>query len=324
MVRRRSIRGFTLVELLVVIAIIGILVALLLPAVQAAREAARRMSCSNHLKQIGLALHNYHDTFKTMPSGWVYPGAADRECWSWSVLILPYMEQAPMHEQLLVNNWNLFQGLQTTRGQAMKVLIQTPISVYMCPSDSGFLRPGQIHNDRNFSGVPGYNAVGGYIPGVSNYMGVMGHRDTAVINENSGVLYGNSVINFKDILDGTSFTAAVGERDTFFCRSGSWVGVRNANGTSQRGVYTAVGHSRPKLNQDLSIVWTASDGCGEGFSSLHKGGAQFVLCDGSVRFVANEIQHFWVGNGINAHTNELNAVYQRLLSRNDGMPTGEF
>jgi hypothetical protein len=175
-----------------------------------------------------------------------------------------------------------------------------------------------IHNDRNFSGVPGYNAVGGYRPGVSNYMGVMGHRDTAGINFNSGVLYGNSAIGMQDIIDGTSNTAAVGERDTYHCRSGSWVGVRNANGTSQRGVYTAVGHSRPKLNQpNPPIVWSDSWGCGEGFGSLHRGGAQFVLCDGSVKYVAEQIEHVWVANTTTAHKDPLNGVYQRLLSRED-------
>jgi prepilin-type N-terminal cleavage/methylation domain-containing protein len=323
MVRTRRHQGFTLVELLVVIAIIGILVALLLPAVQAAREAARRMKCSNHLKQIGLALHNYHDVHKVFPSGWVHPGASNLECWSWSVLILPFMEQSPMHDKLEVHHWNLYQGMQSTVGARIKGLVETPIDIYICPSDTGYLRPGLIHNNRNFSGSAGYNAIGGYRPGVTSYVGVMGHRDTAGINANSGVFFGNSAVSFKDILDGTSNTAAVGERDTQFCRSGSWVGVRNANGTGSRGVYTAVGHSRPRLNEP-AITWSSNAGCGEGFSSLHRGGAQFVLCDGSVRFVAETIQHFWVGNGVNAHRNDRNLVYQRLLSRDDGKNVGEF
>src|SRR5688572_27645245 len=102
----RLSRGFTLVELLVVIAIIGILVALLLPAVQAAREAARRMQCGNNLKQIGISIHNYHDTYKSFPSGWICPSVAtgamavDQESWGWSSLILPFMEQQALHDQL--------------------------------------------------------------------------------------------------------------------------------------------------------------------------------------------------------------------------------
>ena len=93
MVRRfKQSRGFTLVELLVVIAIIGVLVAMLLPAVQAAREAARRSSCTNNLKQIGIALHNYHDTYKQLPSGWILDvNSGNAECWTWATLALPMM-----------------------------------------------------------------------------------------------------------------------------------------------------------------------------------------------------------------------------------------
>src|SRR5688572_21241712 len=102
MAAHRRPRGFTLVELLVVIAIIGILVALLLPAVQAAREAARRMSCGNNLKQISLGLHNYHDTYKAFPAGWFdFGGAANNfESWGWSAMLLPFVEQQPLHDQM--------------------------------------------------------------------------------------------------------------------------------------------------------------------------------------------------------------------------------
>jgi prepilin-type N-terminal cleavage/methylation domain-containing protein len=102
---KQPLRGFTLVELLVVIAIIGILVGLLLPAVQAAREAARRMQCSNNLKQIGLAAHNYESSMKVLPSGYVRTN--NQEGWGWAALLLPYTEQGSLYEQLVVGRGNL-------------------------------------------------------------------------------------------------------------------------------------------------------------------------------------------------------------------------
>ena len=165
-VRSRFRRGFTLVELLVVIAIIGILVGLLLPAVQAAREAARRMSCQNNLKQIGLGLHNYHDTFKKFPSGWVdqdatswpnpsaytqwfdpygwYMGDRLRESgpgWAWTNFIMPFVEQSNLHDLLGVNDQDLREFLVAWASTGATDLtgsgLDTRLSVFMCPSDTG-------------------------------------------------------------------------------------------------------------------------------------------------------------------------------------------
>jgi prepilin-type N-terminal cleavage/methylation domain-containing protein/prepilin-type processing-associated H-X9-DG protein len=333
MAARRRTRGFTLVELLVVIAIIGILVAMLLPAVQAAREAARRSSCNNNLKQIGLGLHEYHDTYKSFPSGYVgNVGTANSESWSWSALILPFVEQPALHDSVGVTKWTLENAIGTG-GANVRALLQTKLEMYICPSDSGYMKPGMVHTNRNFSGGLGVTAAGltDYFPGVSSYVGAAGHRDVADAAVNTGIFYGNSGVTFADILDGTSNTFAVGERDTFDCRSGSWIGVQNPNGSGTNGYHEATGHSHPKLNQDITIInWNVGrTGCGEGFSSLHPGGAQFVLCDGSVRFITENIQHFWfpntIVNGTVADSRDpSNGVYQRLMTRDDRLPVSGF
>jgi prepilin-type N-terminal cleavage/methylation domain-containing protein len=337
--RKSKYPAFTLIELLVVVAIIGILVALLLPAVQSAREAARRVQCNNNLKQIGLALHNYHDTYKSFPSGYVYPSgfatnaaAANHESWGWLALTLPFLEQQALHDQLGVTSQPLYRGF-ATGGAAFQDLVSTAIPGFICPSDTEYNKPGNVHQNRHFE--DGAGVVAGGIaapvrPGLSNYIGVSGHRDVVQRAHNTGVFFGNSTISMADITDGTSHTFAVGERDTKNCRSGTWVGVRNPNGSGTRGTQVVVGHSRPKLNQDTTaIAWnTANFGCGEGFSSLHPGGALFLLADGSVRFVSDSINHFWYGTTVQGtlaeHQDPQNGVYQRLLSRNDGLTNDAY
>lgn len=314
----RSRAAFTLVELLVVIAIIGILVALLLPAVQSAREAARRMQCSSNVKQIALGAHNYANTFRTFPSGWIYSGAANTEVWGWQALLLPFLEQAPLHSQLRVTEHNLAANLLKPNWQPIVAGLETKLSVYMCPSDTGFASGGLIHNDRRFQGGAGFTAHK-FTPGVSNYMGVTGHNVNRMMDQtNTGIFFGNSAVSFSDIVDGTSNTLMVGERDTFYCRSGTWVGVRNTHGGATRGIFVVVGHSRAKLNESV-LSWDSDpEGCGQGFGSLHPGGAQFALADGSVTFVAETINHFHV-NGWGNHVHPNNGVYQRLLSKDDGL-----
>ncbi|HUG70344.1 MAG TPA: DUF1559 domain-containing protein [Pirellulaceae bacterium] len=238
---RQRTQGFTLVELLVVIAIIGILVALLLPAVQAAREAARRMSCSNNMKQLGLALHNYHDTYKTMPYGeGGAPSDATRTTnglggnWNgpnWRVHILPFIEQAPIYNQLSFSH--TFDACRpgfrnATAGGPNIVLDGYTVAVYRCPSSSLPI------NGRNVTPSPTNNNA--HNAQLIDYVGVQGSAFDEAFAHNSaaspfpthgacsrqtgyggiycsnGVLVPNKPMKFADITDGTSNTLAVAEQ----------------------------------------------------------------------------------------------------------------
>jgi prepilin-type N-terminal cleavage/methylation domain-containing protein/prepilin-type processing-associated H-X9-DG protein len=335
--------GFTLVELLVVIAIIGVMVGLLLPAVQAAREAARRMSCSNNMKQIGLAMHNYHDSLKSFPMAYIHDPADNfRESFGWSAMLLPFLEQTALFEQLGVNKGSFYNQLMpgnTPANAAVLNAARTPVAGFMCPSDTGFNAPGLVVNNRSFDLGLGFAANGLTTAAqcrvaVSNYPGVQGHRNVQAHTANTGIFFGGSRIGFRDIVDGTSNTFAVGERETLRCRSGTWVGVRRPAGASgAKAISPVVGHSQPVLNQpDPPIDWNRNRlGCGEGFSSLHPGGAHFLLCDGSVRFVSNSINHFWFAalgpdtNGTVADSRDpSNGLYQRLMTRDDGQTIGDY
>jgi len=157
---------------------------------------------------------------------------------------------------------------------------------------------------------------------VSNYIGVSGHCDFANAKENTGIFYGDSYIRSADITDGTSNTFMIGERDTDSCGSGTWLGVRNTNGSGTQGVSIVIGHSHPKMNQP-GAANVANIGCSEGFSSLHPNGGQFLSCDGSVHFVSNTIEWFWYGTvaagaAVDAE-DERNLLYQRLMSRSDDL-----
>jgi prepilin-type N-terminal cleavage/methylation domain-containing protein/prepilin-type processing-associated H-X9-DG protein len=196
---RPARHGFTLVELLVVIAIIGVLVALLLPAVQSAREAARRGQCQNHLRQVALAAHNYHDTLLRFPAGWCRPHNASAIC-----SLLQYLEQG--------NKYNQFDWTQDINGAATNAAARSQdVKVYMCPSDQG--------TGRFFTGLA--TAQGAEPTGRNNYMPNMGSRanfaevDNGVRQRANGIFFRNSAVRMAEISDGTSNTALFSE-----CRRG--------------------------------------------------------------------------------------------------------
>ena len=333
-------RGFTLIELLVVIAIIAILIALLLPAVQQAREAARRTQCRNNLKQMGIALHNYHDMARTFPPGYIYDSnfpSAGHESWGWTAMILPQLEQGPLFEKLRVNELTLEQVLATgsTGPNALAPLLQTAIPVFLCPSDPGGNRQKHlVHTNRHFGGGIGTGAggLGNFLPAGSSYVGVQGNRErpgrresNGLPNDTNGIFSYNSSVRISSITDGTTNTFLVCERDISRCRGGSWVGVRNPyTGTGSRGFYYVVGGAHGNTLTLNAPPWNGNNRCGEGFSSMHSGGAHFLLCDGSVDFISENIHFDRRGRNSNGANRRLMGTYQRLMRRDDGQPVGEF
>ena len=357
---RMKKRGFTLIELLVVIAIIAILIALLLPAVQQAREAARRTQCKNNLKQMGLALHNYHDIYgmfplahyRTTPEG-QYAGhgvtsngrqslrdGQNVEAWGWQVSILPQIDQAPLYNLLDVPRFRLTDVLagrnpRLQTRQQIENALKTFISAYVCPSDQN---DGIAHQNRHFGGGLGNNAdpnLGQFRPGITTYMANRGTRDQPQwTNDCHGAFDATRGYRIRDFSDGTSNTFMVGERNTIACRSGTWIGVRNPDGGAQRGIWYNFGHTRTVQNAPTSVfTWSGNNGCGESFSSDHVGGVQWLFADGHVQFISDNIEFVDGGqNGVNVWDrfvpgdNRYNwyYLYNKLSRRNDGFPIGEF
>jgi prepilin-type N-terminal cleavage/methylation domain-containing protein/prepilin-type processing-associated H-X9-DG protein len=277
-------RGFTLVELLVVIAIIGILIALLLPAVQAAREAARRSQCSNNLKQVGLALHNYHDTQQCFP-----PGDITVNRMGTLAFILPQMEQTALYDQLsaagafIGRNTGtppLWQEIPAIVSTGTPPLAKSVVKGYICPSD-----PTSDLNERMKS-----NDRGAF--GKSNYVGVF----TAVTYDAAGVktadrlatFYNNSKTSFRNIIDGTSNTLIIAERSAKSPHNGSmWMGWHDLPGPITNSYEFSTRVRIIRLSSDVEYAINGTNAFAS--SSSHPGGAQFLLGDGSVRFLSETI-----------------------------------
>lgn len=306
--RTRSRLAFTLVELLVVIAIIGVLVALLLPAVQSAREAARRMSCQNNLKQLGLATHNYHDTFGVFSFGWSDRGQG------WSAMILPQVEQQNIFDTLQwaeSNNWDI----NNTPNQTA---CETVIPFFRCPSMA-------VTDHRNLNGIE--QRVPASYRGVASSTATSDDESTSNNGRSmedidlEGIFFGCSKIKFASITDGTSNTFMFGESyfDETFVQDGNemdfwyigspqvdpWVcgGTNAATEFSEFVGSTGVPINARKIASTSGYVKELS------FSSYHSGGAMFTLADGSVRFVSFNINP---------------TTYQSLGSRKGGEVIGEY
>lgn len=324
---RKTRAAFTLVELLVVIAIIGVLIALLLPAVQQAREAARRMQCSNNLKQLGLALHNYNDTNDAFPMV-SYVDNTNRPA-SWLVRIWPFIEQSAAYEQCTFNSdWT---GIGFDRN--WRVTTKLYVEMLRCPSDPmpEYLDqsastaskndgcPAQVQYQRaDYVGVGGgYNMKGGTASHWYGFHGMNDYNGIFVALDNLN----KETVSFQHITDGTSNTLAVGEQSNWVRsintstgevtnydsreyghRGGAWSGGGGNNGNaSWYGNWE--GHSSIRVGINFSHTSGYNNPFGTGndpskggrsghhtvFTSAHPGGAMFVLGDGSVRFISENI-----------------------------------
>lgn len=310
---KSSKRGFTLVELLVVIAIIGILVGLLLPAVQAAREAARRMQCSNNLKQTALSMHNYHDTYKTFPQGAVVKFGSGSLNSNFYVnafaSTLPFIEQGSLQ--------NLYDFNQPWERQVPAVA-STVISTYYCPSNAG----DETTTDTAVGAVlASFGATVGDTFGVTTYRLSKGSHGEWSNNpngygRNQGMFDLGSKIGFRNITDGTSNTLCIGEGSsgarhdlcagvncstpTETVSSIGWIvpqPIADAAGLTRNSIYAGTVEAmnkNPTTSTNLAEGTFNSAAAGGGdtvgnFSSYHPGGGNFALADGSVRFIGETI-----------------------------------
>ncbi|MEO1991305.1 MAG: DUF1559 domain-containing protein [Pirellulales bacterium] len=335
-------KAFTLVELLVVIAIIGVLIGLLLPAVQQAREAGRRVSCSNNLKQIGLGLQNYNSSFEVFPPG-LQCGRIQNNGggWAWGAFILQFIEEPSLSAQLNVG--------QSSTGGSNIALGKTNLSGFRCASDAApdlnvqrsrwHMNTAWSAGTSNYVGNAGtqkmVNAFGG--PGLSGQSHCY-HDDTSANlskyqEHYTGVLFPRVSLNPATISDGLSNTLLVGERDYQSSSHGNheasnWIGSNAAAWHTEPGAYnwmTIFNESTSNLQlndydaskpENMPDCWPVT-GCGstygataaDSWSSAHSGGVQFVICDGSTRFIRETIS---------------DGVLADLCNRKDGDSIGEF
>lgn len=294
---RTQRRGFSLIEMMMVITIIAILIALLLPAVQQAREAARRTQCKNNLVQLGISMHTYNQSFSMLPPGCVNEtGPIVNESYgyhmSWVVQVLAHMDQTPLFQQM-----NFSAGAYDSNNPPAAML-----PAFVCPSDT--------YDWTNPADAP------------TSYAGVTGGWDVPIDVDNEGLLFLNSSVAYREIRDGASNTLLVGERrlDDFEQQD---LGYRSGTGATLR--HTAFSpNARPLDNSSWSQdqkpwppprvlpnappVPPADQAIG-GFSSFHVGGAQFALADGSVRFISENVDAI---------------VFHNIGNRADGNLVAEF
>lgn len=306
MLSRHRIRsGFTIVELLCVISLVGVVLALSMPSVLQARAQARNTRCINNLKQVGLAMHNYHDTYNTFPPAWINlpHSQTNGRGHGWLVALTPYLDQAPLYNQLDFNK----RFLPDSSAQSLAAL-KTPIPTLRCSNDkTPALNPYRENwATSNYSGNIGHRAlpVWSGSPSQAYWPGALGIlHDQKDLAKLTGIMTPNSNTKIYEITDGTSNTMMVGER-SLKSGAGIWSGITAAN--HYNDLVTDGSHAS-RLNESLS-----------GYSSQHTG-INFTLCDGSVRTIKPTVD---------SQPDDENGapvgVFQKLCNRSDGQVIGEF
>lgn len=320
-------RGFTLIELLVVIAIIAILIALLLPAVQQAREAARRSTCKNNMKQLGLALHNYHDVYTTFPVG-ALPG--NRPNWRYG--LLPYLDQAPLFNQLSISgHWASGCNSSSSYGQTYsgtnQVLVGLKMPVYQCPSnplDSNNPSGSLCNYDQLL--LHDYVGISGATPDPAGRTAVCSTASAYGIYCNNGLLVPGRNYRMRDVTDGSSNTMIVAEQSGSVggndWRTNYHGGWRGWSGSGDVTTYSSAQHVAGVTTVAFSINAKSGQAGGNTvprsntayagntiINSHHVGGIHTLLTDGSVRFVSENIDFL---------------TLRQLCVRDDGQVIGEF
>jgi prepilin-type N-terminal cleavage/methylation domain-containing protein len=303
--RPQAVKAFTLIELLVVIAIIAILIGLLLPAVQKVREAANRMKCANNLKQIGLACHNFNDTY-----GWLPPSRIRNDYLTWAVLLLPFIEQDNLYRQF---------DLSRPYAQQSPTATGTHVRIYYCPTHRA---PGKLSQENAGDGPPGalgdYAACGGN--GNENGVNATGTFVLGPSTVAAGLVTSwSGTVSIANIADGSSNTLLIGERIVRYSTVTS-----GGYGTQEdRSIYTSTNannyrrYAGVSSNNELHVlqiyspdpIWNAQVINNRSFGSRHPGVCQFVMGDGRVIALKNSTSA---------------TVLTRLAMREDGQVVGDY
>jgi prepilin-type N-terminal cleavage/methylation domain-containing protein len=332
-------KAFTLIELLVVIAIIAVLIALLLPAVQQAREAARRTQCKNNLKQLGLALHNYHDTSNAFPPGWIGISTGAYSGFGWNSMLLPYIDQGPLYNNLSQGGIpNMLTGLAANTTPTVKTT-DSVLGALRCPSDAGPPTATTITNTSIQFGRSNYPAVCGFDPSqvgmstnwaaaplvlpTTSSQKMATYWVDQVVNQWGGCFGENTRKGIRDMSDGSSNSFVIGERYTPAESSSNtpstvsgdciWAGTPMSASSTPSGNWMqalVVGECTTRINFGSTAASGGSPRADTaGFGSMHTGGCHFLMGDGAVKFISENID---MGN------------YRALSRINDGSVVGDF